>query len=80
MRELIEFVARSLVDDPAAVQVHERQLHRVVVFVRGAVIGRVGRLKHPLIEMGGHAQAQAVVHRVDGAAAAFRFIEQRLPQ
>ena len=55
-----------------AVQCHERQLHRVVVFMRGAVVRRVGRLEHAFIEMRRHAEAQAVVHRVDGAAAAFR--------
>ena len=44
MRELIEFVARSLVDEPAAVQVRERQTDGAVVFelyVAGPDVGKV---------------------------------------
>ena len=55
MRELIEFVARSLVDDPAAVQVHERRSAATVVYELqvagpdvGKVIGKHGRTAHAL--------------------------------
>lgn len=55
MRDLIEFVARSLVDDPAAVQVHERRTDAAVVFELhvarpdvGKVIGKHGRTAHAL--------------------------------
>lgn len=51
MKELIEYIARSLVDDPAAVTVEEfRQADRVVLRLRvapndmGRVIGRQGRI------------------------------------
>ncbi len=51
MKELIEYVARSLVDDPSAVVVDEfRQADRVVLRLRvapadmGRVIGRQGRI------------------------------------
>jgi uncharacterized protein len=55
MRELIEFVARSLVDDPAAVEVREAQsLPATVYQLRvatadvGKVIGKHGRTAHAL--------------------------------
>lgn len=55
MRELIEFVARSLVDEPAAVQVRERQTDGAIVFELyvaspdvGKVIGKHGRTAHAL--------------------------------
>jgi predicted RNA-binding protein YlqC (UPF0109 family) len=51
VKELIEYVARSLVDDPSAVVVDEfRQADRVVLRLRvapadmGRVIGRQGRI------------------------------------
>ena len=51
MKELIEYIARSLVDDPSAVVVDEfRQADRVVLRLRvapndmGRVIGRQGRI------------------------------------
>ena len=51
MKELIEYMARSLVDDPSAVTVDEyRQGDRVVLRLRvapsdmGRVIGRQGRI------------------------------------
>jgi len=55
MRELIEFVARSLVDEPAAVQVQERHTDAAIVFELrvaspdvGKVIGKHGRTAHAL--------------------------------
>jgi len=55
MRELIEFVARSLVDEPGAVQVQERHTEGAVVFELrvagpdvGKVIGKHGRTAHAL--------------------------------
>lgn len=55
MRELIEFVARSLVDDPAAVQVHEHRSASTIVYQLqvarddvGKVIGKHGRTAHAL--------------------------------
>jgi predicted RNA-binding protein YlqC (UPF0109 family) len=55
MRELIEFVARSLVDEPAAVEVRERQTDGALVFELyvagpdvGKVIGKHGRTAHAL--------------------------------
>lgn len=55
MKELIEYVARSLVDDPSAVVVDEfRQADRVVLRLRvapadmGRVIGRQGRIAQAL--------------------------------
>lgn len=55
MRELIEFVARSLVDDPAAVQVRELQTEPTLVYQLqvapndvGKVIGKHGRTAHSL--------------------------------
>jgi len=55
MRELIEFVARGLVDDPAAVRVQERQSESTVVYQLqvarddvGKVIGKHGRTAHAM--------------------------------
>ena len=55
MRALIEFVARSLVDDPAAVRVQERRGEAAVVYELsvarddvGKVIGKHGRTAHAL--------------------------------
>jgi predicted RNA-binding protein YlqC (UPF0109 family) len=55
MRGLIEFVARSLVDDPAAVSVHETQAESTSVYRLqvatadvGKVIGKHGRTAHAL--------------------------------
>lgn len=55
MRTLIEFVARSLVDDPSAVQVQEVQTDPTIVYrLRvapedvGKVIGKHGRTAHSL--------------------------------
>jgi len=55
MRALLEFVARSLVDEPAAVQVHERRSDATVVYELsvaradvGKVIGKHGRTAHAL--------------------------------
>ena len=55
MQRLLEFVARTLVDDPAAVQVHERRTEGAVVFELsvasadlGKVIGKHGRTAHAL--------------------------------
>lgn len=55
MRELIEFVARSLVDEPHAVQVQERQSDSTVIYQLqvarddvGKVIGKHGRTAHAL--------------------------------
>ena len=55
MRELVEFVARSLVDDPVAVRVEERRSANTVVFELqvarddvGKVIGKHGRTAHAL--------------------------------
>lgn len=55
MRQLIEFVARSLVDDPTAVDVHERQSASTVIYELqvarddvGKVIGKHGRTAHAL--------------------------------
>ena len=55
MRALIEFVARSLVDDPAAVRVQERRSEVAVVYELsvarddvGKVIGKHGRTAHAL--------------------------------
>jgi predicted RNA-binding protein YlqC (UPF0109 family) len=55
MRPLLEFVARALVDDPGAVQVHEvraaptavYRLHVAAADV-GKVIGKHGRTAHAL--------------------------------
>jgi len=55
MRELVEFVARSLVDEPQAVRVQERQSDSTVVLQLqvarddvGKVIGKHGRTAHAL--------------------------------
>ena len=55
MRELIEFVARSLVDDPQDVRVRERQSESTVVYELqvarddvGKVIGKHGRTAHAM--------------------------------
>ncbi len=55
MRELVEFVARSLVDDPAAVEVRVLQSEPTVVYQLqvaahdvGKVIGKHGRTAHSL--------------------------------
>ena len=55
MRPLLEFVARSLVDDPGAVQVRERRTDATVVYELsvarpdvGKVIGKHGRTAHAL--------------------------------
>lgn len=55
MRELIEFVARSLVDDPSAVEVRELQKDPTLVYQLqvapndvGKVIGKHGRTAHSL--------------------------------
>jgi len=55
MRALLEFVARSLVDEPAAVQVRERRSDATVVYELsvaradvGKVIGKHGRTAHAL--------------------------------
>jgi predicted RNA-binding protein YlqC (UPF0109 family) len=55
MRDLIEFVARSLVDEPGAVQVQERHTDAAIVFELrvagpdvGKVIGKHGRTAHAL--------------------------------
>jgi predicted RNA-binding protein YlqC (UPF0109 family) len=55
MRELIEFVARSLVDDPASVRVHEQKTETTTVYQLqvarddvGKVIGKHGRTAHAL--------------------------------
>lgn len=55
MRELIEFVARSLVDEPAAVRVAERRTANTLVYELqvaredvGKVIGKHGRTAHAL--------------------------------
>ena len=55
MRALIEFVARSLVDDPAAVRVQERRSEAAVVYELsvarddvGKVICKHGRTAHAL--------------------------------
>ena len=55
MRELIEFVARGLVDDPQEVRVHERQSESTIVYQLqvacddvGKVIGKHGRTAHAM--------------------------------
>ena len=55
MRELIQFVACSLVDEPQAVHVHERQSESTVVYQLqvarddiGKVIGKHGRTAHAM--------------------------------
>ena len=55
MRELIEFVARALVDDAAAVEVRELQAEPTLVYQLqvapsdvGKVIGKHGRTAHSL--------------------------------
>lgn len=55
MRRLVEFVARSLVDDPSAVQVQELRSDPAVVYQLrvapqdvGKVIGKHGRTAHSL--------------------------------
>ena len=55
MRELIEYVARSLVDEPAAVEVREVQTTPTTVYQLqvatndvGKVIGKHGRTAHSL--------------------------------
>jgi predicted RNA-binding protein YlqC (UPF0109 family) len=55
MRQLLEFVARSLVDDPAAVEVREAQSQPALVYQLrvasgdiGKVIGKHGRTAHAL--------------------------------
>jgi len=55
MRDLIEFVARSLVDDPAAVEVRVLQSEPTLVYQLhvaahdvGKVIGKHGRTAHSL--------------------------------
>ena len=55
MRELLEFVARALVDDPAAVEVRELQSEPTLVYQLqvapsdvGKVIGKHGRTAHSL--------------------------------
>lgn len=70
LRDLVEFVARSLVDDPAAVQVRtgvpaegEGLLIELVVAPAdmGKVIGRQGRIARALRSV---VRAAAVRHRV----------------
>ena len=44
MRNLVEFVARSLVEDPGAVQVHEVHAAPAVVYQLRVAPGDVGRI------------------------------------
>ncbi len=55
MKPLVEYIARSLVDDPEAVQVHQRDAGRTTIVEltvgpedTGKVIGREGRVAKAL--------------------------------
>lgn len=68
LRDLVEFVAKSLVDDPAAVQVHASPAEaallielRVAAPDMGKVIGRSGRIARALRAV---VRAAAVRHGV----------------
>ena len=61
-------------------QCEERQVHRVVVFVRRAVARRVRALEGPLIEVSGDAEAETVGHRLAGAALPLLEGQQRLAE
>ena len=63
-----------------AVHLEERDVHREVVFVRGAVGRGIDRLKGALIQVRGHSDGGGIVHRVAHAAPALGGIEQRLAQ
>ena len=63
-----------------AVHLEERDVHREVVFVRGAVRGRIGGLERALVEVRRHADERRVVHGVDDAAPPLGGSEQRLAQ
>jgi predicted RNA-binding protein YlqC (UPF0109 family) len=55
LKELVEYIARGLVDDPTAVQVTERRSgDRVTIYLQvgehdmGKVIGKQGRIAHAI--------------------------------
>src|SRR2546425_5944524 len=61
-------------------QSEERQMHRVVVFVCGAIIRSVGSLERTLVKVRGDANAEAVIHRVERAPPPLFGCEKSLPQ
>jgi hypothetical protein len=62
------------------VQREERQVHRVVVFVRGTVGGRVRRLEGALVEVRRDAETEAVGEGVERTAPALIGRQRGLPQ
>jgi hypothetical protein len=63
-----------------AVQLEERELHRVVVLVRRAVCRRVGFLECALVDVRRDADAEPVRDRVERRPATLGGVQERLPQ
>jgi predicted RNA-binding protein YlqC (UPF0109 family) len=71
MRELLEYLAREIVDDPDAVEISERTDERGVLFTlhvapddMGKVIGRGGRTARAIRTVMKAASVRAGVHHV----------------
>ena len=75
MKPLVEFIARSLVDDPDAVEVNEREAGRTTIVEltvapddTGKVIGREGRVAKALrniLRVAGNRQHRRVILEID---------------
>jgi len=75
MKPLVEYIARSLVDDPDAVEVRQREAGRTTVVElsvapedTGKVIGREGRVAKALrniLRVAGNRQRQRVILEID---------------
>jgi uncharacterized protein len=75
MKPLVEFIARSLVDDPDAVEVRQREAGRTTIVElavapddTGKVIGREGRVAKALrniLRVAGSRQGRRVILEID---------------
>jgi predicted RNA-binding protein YlqC (UPF0109 family) len=75
MKPLVEYIARSLVDDPDAVEVRQREAGRTTVVElsvapedTGKVIGREGRVAKALrniLRVAGNRQRRRVILEID---------------
>ncbi|HEU5316450.1 MAG TPA: KH domain-containing protein [Chloroflexota bacterium] len=75
MKPLVEFIARSLVDDPDAVEVRQREAGRTTIVEltvapddTGKVIGREGRVAKALrniLRVAGSRQRRRVILEID---------------
>lgn len=75
MKPLVEYIARSLVDDPDAVEVRQREAGRTTVVElsvapedTGKVIGREGRVAKALrniLRVAGNRKRQRVILEID---------------